>query len=104
KFESLMTEQVDVRVSEVRRGIPSSRAQLGPTAGMALVRYGALDVTFSGIDVRVQSDGASARGTAHVTGVVAGERRSDTRPIDFSLVRVNGDWLVHSVQVKAPSD
>ena len=77
KFEDLMTEQIDVRVSEVRRGIPSSRSQLGPAAGIALQRYGALDITFSGLDVRVQDDRATAEGTAEVTGVVGGEKRSD---------------------------
>lgn len=104
KFEELMTEQVDVRVSEVRRGIPSARSQLGPAAGLALQRYGALDVTFSGVAVLVQGDHATAEGTAQVTGVLGGERKSDDRPIRFDLFLVDGDWLVQSVHVRAPQD
>jgi hypothetical protein len=104
KFEDLMTEQVDVSVSEVQQGIPSSRSQLGPTAGLVLQRYGALDVTFSGVDVQITGDQASASGTAQVTGVLGGQPRSDNRPISFGLARVDGDWLVHSVKVEAPTE
>ncbi len=102
KFEDLMTEQIDVRVSEVRSGIPSSRSQLGPAAGIALQRYGALDITFSGFDVQVQDDRATAEGRAEVTGVIGGEKRSDARPIRFELIRLDGEWLVHSVHVRRP--
>lgn len=102
KLEELMSENVQVRIAEVRASIPSQRSKLGPAAGLVLQRYSSLDVTISGADITIQGETATVSATARVSGRVGGGFKSDNRELSFGLVRDQGDWRVHSVQAAAP--
>ena len=100
QFKELMTDPVQVRVSEVQGSLPSNRGRLGLAAAQVLTRYGALHVGLGDLDINVNGDQASVKGTATVTALGGGRPKRDERPIRFELVK-DGDWVVSSVMVQA---
>lgn len=102
KFETIFTEQVQIRVSEVVGNIPSSRHRLGLAAARTLSRYSSLDVSLSIDSLSVAEDTAKCEATAKVTGNDQGRPRTDSRPVHFAFAKVDGDWLIRSAIVKAP--
>lgn len=104
KFESMFTEQVHIRVSEVSARIPESRSKLGLAAAQALSRYGSLNVGFSLEELKVSGKSAECEATASVLGNLGGDFRSDSRRVTFSLSKEDGDWRIQSARVLAPDD
>lgn len=102
KFETIFTEQVQIRVSEVSARIPSSRGKLGLAAAQALTRYGSLNVSFSIDELRITGDSARCEATASVSGNQGGVMRSDSRPVIFRFSKDSGDWLIQRATVQAP--
>jgi hypothetical protein len=100
KFESIFTERVAIRVSEVSAQIPDDRKRLGFAAAQALSRYGSLNVTFSLNELSFASDSARCQATARVAGVEEGELRTDARPVVLEFAKQNGDWRIQSAIVR----
>jgi len=102
KFEDILSEHVQISVSEVAGSIPSARGKLGLIAARALSRYASLRITLSIDELTVQGDSAHCAATAEVTGNDGAGLRSDSRSVVFDLVKDGGDWLISSARVEAP--
>lgn len=101
RLEPLVTERVRVDIPEVHGSVPSDVGQLAVASAMALSRYGSLSVTLSAIDIRLSTTGAQVSALARVIAAEAGQLKSDTRPVQFELVKDSGDYQVSSVRVGA---
>jgi|SRR5690606_6420383 len=109
RFQELMTERVDIRISEVQsalpnRALPNERGKLGLAAAHTLSRYGSLDVSLSINTLRIEGDSASCKATATLIALEQGAPRRDTRPVDFTLIKDDGSWRIQAARVRAPSD
>lgn len=100
QFQDLLTEDVRVMLSEVHFPIPSHRGQLGLAAARGLSRYGSLNATLGGLEIQLQEGQAEARATVTVVSNSGGEVRRADRPVDFSLIKVDGEFRVASVKVR----
>lgn len=101
KFESIFTEQVSIRVSEVSTQLPRSRGKLGLAAAQALSRYGSLNVSLSIDELTIHGESAHCEATASLAGNRGGELRSDSRRVTFDFTKQSGDWLIQSALVRA---
>ena len=107
KFQELMTERVDISISEVHpalpnMALPNQPGKLGLAAAHALSRYGALDVSLSIDALRIDGDSASCEATATVVALEHSAPRRDTRPVDFTLTKDDGSWRIQAARVRAP--
>lgn len=103
EFEEIFDETVHVKAVEAGASLPEQRQEFAFACAKVLSRFGSLDVTFS--DVRIDvGQTARAVASAVATADVSGELRRDTRPVQFELARVDGDWKVTSAIIHPPEN
>ena len=102
RLEPLVTEHVQVDIPEVHGSVPKDRGQLALASAMALSRYGSLSVSLSSLNIQLSTTGAQVSALARVIAAEGGQLKSDTRTVDFELVKDSGNYQVSSVRVGAP--
>lgn len=97
RFEDLLTETVNIRISEVNASLPRERNKLALAAAQVLSRYGSLDASISIDTLNITDGSAQCRSTATVIALEHGSPTRTRRAVDFTLSKENGSWRVHTV-------
>ncbi len=100
EFQSLVTPNVRVRVRELT-SLKNGRKGLAAVAARAGTYFSAAEISLSGLEIELNEDKTSAQVgcLAELTAQQGGRPRRDERHVDFTLAKVDGDWLIDSIIV-----
>ena len=100
EFQTLVTTNVRVRVRELT-SLRSGRKSLASIAARAGTYFASAEVSLSDLEIEMNEDKTSAkvRCLATLTAQQGGRMRRDERQVDFTLAKVDGDWLIDSIIV-----
>lgn len=104
RFKTLFSPGVVVAIPEIRAH--ASGIEELSNLGVGAARYSStLDVAFSDVVVTtLEKDRAEIQATATVAGAKRGEPERDTRKVEFTFGKVDGDWLIVSASVAPKSE
>ncbi len=105
-FEEIFTEDVRIGIPELTQ-VTRGRRDLVGVAAQAGTYYASAEVTLSDVQVSLNDDETLAQAgcTAVLTAERGGRPRRDQRKVNFTLSKIDGDWLIDGLTVsRAESD
>jgi phosphoribosylformylglycinamidine synthase len=103
EFAEIFVKEVRAEVSELSEGL-HGRNELAAAATQVAGAYRSADVSFGGVDIRIDRSGMTAdvNASATVTGAQHGQPvRRDERQVSFQFEKIDGDWKIVSLTVAA---
>jgi hypothetical protein len=103
EFEAIFDDPTHASVPELPLALPGGRAALADKATELTSYYQTLDVSFTDVEIKLDSVKLIAHVAATAKLSTSGENATrDTRPVDFLFYKKDGTWRVTSVTVWEP--
>jgi hypothetical protein len=101
-FRDIFTEDVQIHIAELSAK-HSGRARLGQLGARASMGYQTLDLDFGDISVELEEGAANVSLTAEMHAARGSEAKRDVRRAQLVFAKVDGDWRIARVRVRAPA-